>query len=461
MTPDTTDLCFVPLGGCGEIGMNMNLYGHDDNWLMVDCGITFAAAADPIARSNKQVQMADPAFIVERREKLAGIVITHAHEDHIGALPWLWRKLQAPVYTSAYTAEVLRRKLIEHGLEGKVPVHVVADQQRLQIGSFSVEWIQQTHSVPEPFGLLIDTPVGRIFHTADWKLDATPVVGAGYDEARYRSLGQNHEDSSSPPVAAIVCDSTCATVPEHTPSEGDLYTGLKAVIEAQQGRVVIACFGSNIARLTTLARIADECDRHLGLLGRSLLNTVSAARSVGLWEHQQTLVDQEHLGYLPASNLLLVATGSQGEQRTGLDRLSRNSFRDLALEPGDTVIFSARKIPGNENDVDALIARLESMQVKVVTPDDTSELIHTSGHPSAAELKQMYEWVQPEICIPVHGEPEHLQAHGQLAREAGIDRQLCGRNGDLFFLSPNKGVRREAVSTGRLGIENGKLIRVE
>lgn len=454
MTPDSRDLWFIPLGGCGEIGMNMNLYGHDDCWLLVDCGVTFAKSADVQQGPVKQTQMADPEFIVERRDQLAGIVLTHAHEDHIGALPWIWESLQCPVYTTRFSAEMLRRKLVEHRLDHKVPVRIIEDGDRIDIGSFCVEWVAHTHSIPESFGLCIETPAGSVFHTADWKLDDDPVIGMPYSKHRYRELAARD-------VAAIVCDSTCANVVEETDSEGSLYPGLRQLVEAAEGRVVVACFGSNIARLTTLARIADETDRHLGILGRSLINTVSAARSTGYWQHSQTLVDREHLGYLPRHTVLLVATGSQGEPRTALHRLSQNSFRDLALEPGDTVIFSARKIPGNEDEIDALVARLEAMQVNVITPYTSDLLIHTSGHPSANELKRMYQWVKPQVCIPVHGEEEHIAAHKQVAIDAGVPRQIVGKNGDLFFLAPTKGIRRDAVPAGRLGVHKNKLERVE
>jgi len=450
MNPDNQDLWFIPLGGCGEIGMNMNLYGHDDSWLMVDCGVTFAKPSDGSVSSQRQTQMADPAFIVERREKLAGIILTHAHEDHIGALPWIWESLRCPIYTTRFTAEMLRRKLVEHQLEGKVPVRVVEDGDRIGIGPFMVEWIENTHSIPEPFGLCIETDVGSVFHTADWKLDPDPVVGSGFNPARYKKLGELNLD-------AMVCDSTCATVGGSTLSEGALYPGLKQLIAEASGRVVVACFGSNIGRLATLARIADETDRHLGILGRSLINTVSAARSTGYWQHAKPLVDPEHLGYLPRESVLLVATGSQGEARTAMHRLSLDTFRNLSLDPGDTVIFSARMIPGNELDIEALIERLKKMQVNVITPLTTDVLIHTSGHPAVDDLRNMYDWVKPTLSIPVHGESHHIDAHRKVAESAGVARQLVGKNGDLFFLAPNKGVRRGVAQTGRLGVENNRL----
>lgn len=453
MNPDHQDLWFLPLGGCGEIGMNLNLYGHDDQWVMIDCGVTFRDA-DGTRRSGFDMQMADVSFIEARRDTLQGLLLTHAHEDHIGAVPWLWPKLRCPVFADRFTAAMLRRKLVEHGLEHKVPIHEIVPGQQHQLGVFDIQWIAHTHSVPNPCGIALYTPAGSVFHSADWKLDPAPQVGHHFSQQTYESLGQRRID-------VLVCDSTCATVPGHSVSEGALYDGLRAIVAAASGRVVVACFGSNIARLHTLARIATETGRDLGLLGRSLINTVSVARSTGLWEHSRTLVASEHLGYLPRDSLLLVATGSQGEARTALNRLSRDNFAHLSLEAGDTVVFSARAIPGNEADIAALIDRLTTRGIHIVTPD-TSELpIHASGHPAADELVQFYEWIKPRVVIPVHGEDEHLDAQVSLARRAGVDRTLRGRNGDLFVLAPDKAVRRDVVAAGRMGVDRkGQLGKI-
>lgn len=460
MTPDSQDFWFLPLGGTGEIGMNMNLYGHDGQWLMVDCGVIFDQNTDvdgeAITESRHHVQMADPQFIVDRREQLAGLVITHAHEDHVGAVPYLWQQLRCPIYTTAFTAEILRRKLVEVGLDKKVPVHIidVEKDNKQTIGVFEVEWVRLTHSIPDPYALMISTPVGRAFHTADWKLDPAPLVGQRFDEQRYREMAEQDID-------VMVCDSTNANVQGHSLSESQLYQGLKKHIEQAKGRVVVTCFGSNIARLSTLAKIAQETDRHLGLLGRSLINMMSAARATGVWEYGNSLVDSEHLSYLPKNNVLLVATGSQGEPHTALNRLSMNAFRDLDLEPGDTVIFSSKLIPGNELGVASLIERLKEKQLIVITADDSVLPIHASGHPAADELKLMYGWVKPVCAIPVHGEMHHLQANAKIAKSVGVDQQLLGKNGDIFFIAPVKGMRRNAVKTGRLGLAaKMKLVKI-
>jgi len=460
MTPEQQDFWFLPLGGTGEIGMNMNLYGHNGQWLMVDCGVIFDKNNDvdgEVIENNlserPHIQMADPQFIVERRQKLAGIVITHAHEDHIGAVPYLWKKLKCPIYTTKFTAEILRRKLVEVGLEDKVPVTIVEGHETIDIGVFTVQWVALTHSIPEPYGMVISTPVGKVFHTADWKLDRGPVIGQPYDQKHYQALAQQNID-------AMVCDSTNANIPGWSESEASLYKGLKQHVENAKGRVVVTCFSSNLARLYTLAKIAKETNRHLGLLGRSMANMMSAAKATGLWTTVETHIDSAHLGYLPASTVLLVATGSQGEPRTALNRLSSNTFRDMALEPGDTVIFSSKVIPGNELAIEQMIDRLKTMKIDIITDDNSTLSIHASGHPAADELKAMYQWVKPRCAIPVHGEPHHINANAAVAKTADVSQQLLGSNGDLYYISPAIGIRRKALKTGRLGIKNNTLIKI-
>ncbi len=424
--------------------MNMSLYGHDDQWIMVDCGVTFRDP-DGTNRSGYHVQMADPSFASSRTDALQGLLLTHAHEDHIGAVPYLWPQLQCPVYATEFTAEMLRRKLVEHNLVDKVPIRIVSAGDRIDVGVFDVEWAANTHSIPDPCGLVIRTAAGNAFHTADWKLDKHPQVGHHFSHNHYQQIGESGID-------AMICDSTCADQPGHSDSEGDLYDGLYEHVSTAQGRVVAACFGSNIARLNTLARIALATQRHLGLLGRSLINTVSAARAVGLWDHPETLVDSEHLGFLPRNSVLLVATGSQGEPRTALNRLSSGNFRDMQLDAGDTVIFSARAIPGNEDSIESMSERLRGLGVNIITPETSNALIHASGHPSADELTQLYSWIDPKTLIPVHGEAHHIDAHEKLARQSGIRNRLCGQNGDLFRIAPSPSIQRNAIPCQRLGV---------
>lgn len=449
MNPTNKDLWFLPLGGCGEIGMNMNLYGHDGAWLMVDCGITFAGPGE----SGPHVQMADPDFISQRRDRLTALLITHAHEDHVGAVAHLWRQLQCPVYCTAFTAAILRRKLMEAGLVDDVPIHIIHSPFRHQLGVFDVEWLDLTHSTPESQALMIRTAAGSVFHTGDWKLDPDPVVGPDFAKQTLKNLGNES-------IAAMVCDSTNALEPGRSISEGALYAGLKEQVASAPGRVIVGCFGSNIARLATLAKVAEETGRYAALIGRSLHNYHAAARAADLWHVNLDFIESAHLGFLPPEEVLAVVTGSQGEPRAALDRLAANNHPDLSLEPGDTLLMSARVIPGNEAAVAALARRLDRLGVRVVRDEELNAPIHASGHPAQDELADMYQWVQPEIAIPVHGEPQHMQANAELAQAQGIPAQMTGLNGDLFMLAPQRGIRRGAAKVGRLGLDRNKLVGV-
>ncbi|KZX55093.1 MBL fold metallo-hydrolase [Halioglobus sp. HI00S01] len=438
MTPSSKDLWFLPLGGCGEIGMNMSLYGHDGHWLMVDCGIGFDDES-----AETRIITAMPDFIAARRDQLVGLLLTHAHEDHIGAVADHWRELRCPVYCTRFTAEILSRKLADAGLLGVTPVHCVETGERHSLQPFNIEWVALNHSTPESQALVIHTPAGTVFHTGDWKLDPAPVVGDGFDASVFRRIGDRG-------ITAMVCDSTNATVEGRSHSEGDLYKGLLDRAKAARGRVVFACFGSNVARLTTLTKIAIATGRYPGLLGRSLINYYRAARLSGVWPLEQELVPAAHLGYLPAAEVVAIATGSQGERGAALSRLAAANHPDMDLEPGDTVIFSSRVIPGNERALAALDARLQAMGVNVIHDVDEAAPIHASGHPARDELRDMYAWIRPQIAVPVHGEGRHLDAHTDLARELAVPVQLNGRNGDLYMLAPQPGLRRGAAPVGRV-----------
>lgn len=443
---------FLPLGGTGEIGMNMNLYGHDGQWLMVDCGVSFDEPLTPpwkapdTGATRFNVVAPDPAFITENRDRLCGLVITHAHEDHVGAVAYLWPRLRCPVYTTPFTAEVLRRKLAQTGLSGRVPIIEVDSRSLCQVGPFSLQWLEITHSIPEPYALKISTPAGNVLHTADWKIDAQPVTGRAFDPKLYQGLAEQN-------ILALVGDSTNATRPGFSISERNCYDGLLSTIRPLQGRVVVSCFGSNIARLISLARIASQTGRYMALFGRSLLNMYGIARKLNIWPEDLPLVEPEHLGYLPAHEVLAVATGSQGEPRAALSRMARDGHPQLALEKGDTIIFSSIIIPGNEKSVMTLVRQFEGQGINTLLSEDSTLPIHASGHPCAEELALMYNWVKPQIAIPVHGEPEHLTAHGEVAKRAGIKKRYIGRNGDLYRLSPVSGIRRQVVKTGRLPIQ--------
>ena len=442
LTPGPKDVWFLPLGGTGEIGMNMNLYGHHGQWLMVDCGVMFDKENLQPDGSNSVVS-ADPHFIALRRQRLVGLVITHAHEDHVGAVPYLWKELKCPVYTTPFTAEILRRKLHEAGLSDSVPVIEVATGDVQHIGHFEIEWLAITHSLPEPHALVLRAGKTTVFHTADWKLDPDPVLGKAFDPAPFKALANQS-------VTAMVCDSTNAVVPGHSISEGQCFDGLLSLIRQAEGRVIVACFGSNVARLITLARIADKTGRYMALYGRSLRNMVSAARRTGHWPDDARVADGRHLGYLPPHEVLGVATGSQGEATAALKRMALGSFRDLQLEAGDTVIFSSKVIPGNEEAVASLIAQLRQREVTVIEAADSELPIHASGHPCQDELKALYEWVQPRVAIPVHGTPGHINANAAIAKEVGVMSQICGENGDLYKLAPQIGIKRKACKVGRV-----------
>ncbi len=448
MTPGPSDLWFLPLGGCGEIGMNCNLYGHDGQWLIVDCGVTFErpSLTDPAAGLETRIEAADPSFIAGRNDQIAGLIITHAHEDHIGAVPYLWDQLRCPVYATPFTAEILRRKLGEAGLAGRVPVHVIELGGRHQVGPFNIEWLTLTHSIPEPSAILIRTEAGTVFHTADWKIDYNPVLGEPFDAERYRTLAD--ED-----LAAMVCDSTNANLPGWSASEGDLQAGLQHYVEAASGRVIVACFASNLARLLTLLHVARATERSVVLLGRSLHNMLGAARAVGLWEDDSVLVRSRDMGYLPRDKTLVIATGSQGEPRAALSRLALDSHPDMSLDTGDRVIFSSKIIPGNEKDIQRLIKRLEILGVDVIVSETAERPIHASGHPAQDELRAMYQWARPQMAIPVHGEAHHMKANAAIAKDSGVQSQLTGQNGDLFMIAPQRGVRRQVVKVGRVVIQ--------
>jgi len=443
--PGADEVLFLPLGGTGEIGMNLTLYGHDGAWLIVDLGITFGN--DDFPRFD--VMMADPTFIAVRRERLAGIVLTHAHEDHLGALPYLWKRLKCPVYATPFTAALARYKLARAGLE-RVPVQEVALDARFDAGPFSVEYIGVTHSIPEPNALLLRTAAGAVFHTGDWKLDDDPVVGRSYDAVRLRALRRE-------PLLAMVCDSTNAVVPGHTGSESGLFAPLLELTEAAAGRVLVTSFASNIARLVTLARVAAAAGRRFGIVGQAMERMVAVARGTGYWPSDlPQLVDARHLGFLPPEEVFAVCTGSQGEPRSALARISAEQHRDLLLDPGDTVIFSSRVIPGNERSVRGVQQRLRALGVELVTDADAH--IHVSGHPAADDLRRLYGWVQPPAVIPVHGTPRHLVANAAIAAECHVPRVRVVENGDLCRLGPEGPELLRRVATGRLTVAaDGRL----
>jgi ribonuclease J len=442
--PGRDELLFLPLGGCGEIGMNLILYGHDGKWLMVDLGITFGNETTP----GIEVIMPDPAFIVEHRADLLGLVLTHAHEDHIGAVPYLWPRLRCPIYATPFTAAVLRRKLAEANLLSEARITEIPLSGTFGLGPFEIELISITHSIPEPNCVVLRTSAGTILHTGDWKLDPDPVVGMLTDEAALRRLGQEG-------VLAMVCDSTNVLVDGSSGSEAEVRQSMDQLIGRYRHRIAVACFASNIARIESVTRAALAHGRHVALVGRSLRRMVEAAQETGYMDDLPDFVAEEDIGHLPRERVLMICTGSQGEPRSALSRIARDEHPDVGLEPGDAAIFSSRIIPGNEHAIGELHNALIRRGVEVVTEKD--HFVHVSGHPARDELAEMYRWVRPSIAVPVHGELRHLRAHVALAESCQVRSAVLAENGSLLRLAPGPAEVVGQVESGRLALDGTHL----
>lgn len=443
--PGKDEIIFLPLGGAGEIGMNLNLYGHARKWLMVDLGITFDNGETP----GIDVLMPDPAFIEERREDLVGLVLTHAHEDHLGAVQYLWDEFDCPIFATPFTAAVLRRKLQENGFSGMPDIVELPMSGTVTIAPFDIQLITLTHSIPEPNAVLIRTAAGTVMHTGDWKLDPDPVLGPTPDEEALIKAGEDG-------VLAMVCDSTNALSPGRSGSEGVVADNLKEVVADCSGRVAVACFASNLARIESAVRAAQANGRHAALVGRSLFRMVDAARATGYLKDIPPFLTDAEAAKLPPNKVMLICTGSQGEPRAALSRIARNDHQTISLGEGDTVIFSSREIPGNEVSIGRLQNQLTELGCRVITARDHD--IHTSGHPNQDELIQMYQWIRPEIAIPVHGEVRHLSAHAKLAEECQVPHIAKVLNGDAVSLTRDGARRVDQVYAGRLALDGDRLI---
>jgi len=446
------ELVFLPLGGAGEIGMNLNLYGFGppgrETWVMVDLGITFGNGA----QSGVDVIMPDPTFIEERRDRLAGLVLTHAHEDHLGAVPYLWERLQCPIYATPFTISILSRKLAETDFGERVEIIEVPLGGRFTVGPFDMELITLTHSIPEPNAIAIRTPAGTVLHTGDWKFDPGPVIGDPPDKEALSKLGDEG-------VLALICDSTNVFTPGESGSEADLLDSLSNLIGECQGRVVVACFATNVARLKTIARAAAVNGRDVVLAGRSLWRINDAARENGYLSDISAFIDEEDAGHIPNGKLLIICTGSQGEPRAALSRIAANDHRHITLGTGDTVIFSARSIPGNEASISTLQNRLVRNGVRLVTARD--HFIHVSGHPARDELAQMYQLSRPRIAVPVHGERRHLEEHAALALECQVPKAIVVENGTMVRLGPDEAGTGGEVVSGRLALDGNRLVAMD
>jgi ribonuclease J len=446
------ELVFVPLGGLGEIGMNLGLYGFGPGraktWLMVDCGLSFAGPE----QAGIDIILPDPRFIEKMRADLAGIVITHAHEDHIGAVADLWPRLKAPVYATRFAAGLLETKKLSEPNAPRIELRTVAQGARIEIGPFSVEFVPVAHSIPESCALAIRTPLGTILHSGDWKLDAEPGIGQPTDEARLRAIGAEG-------VLALVCDSTNILREGVSPSEAEVAATLGEIIRHATSRVLVTTFASNVARLRAVALAAQAAGRHVVLIGRAMERVAIVARECGYLDGVAPFLSGEALNDLPREKVVILATGSQGEPRAAVARISEDEHPLVKLAPGDMVIFSSRTIPGNEREVGRIINNLVRQGIEVVT--DRTALIHASGHPRRGEVAQVYDWLRPQIAIPAHGEEIHLAEHYAFALERQVPYAIKARNGDIVLLGPGTpGIVGEAAH-GRLARDGNLLLALD
>lgn len=435
---------FLALGGSGEIGMNANLYGCDGKWIMVDLGMTFSDPAYP----GVELVFPDLEFIEERADDLLGIVLTHGHEDHIGALPYLAADLGVPLYATPFTADLIKRKLEEQGLLKEVKLNIIENEGSLQLGPFGFRYLPLAHSIAEGNALLIDTPYGRIFHTGDWKLDDEPIVGVPSTPEALTAIGDDG-------VLALVCDSTNVFNPEASGSEGDVRDALIAAVKPLKGRALITTFASNVARLHTLGEVAKATNRQLCVAGRSLDRIIAVAKANGYLKDLPELVDFDGAMGLPRRELLVIATGGQGEPRAALARVADGNHQ-IKLEKGDTVLFSSKVIPGNEIAIGRIQNRLAADGINMVT--DRQADIHVSGHPGRPELAEMYKWIRPQVLVPVHGEMRHMAEQARFGLEKGIPAAVLQKNGDLVRLAPGKPGVISAERSGRLVLDGDVIL---
>lgn len=442
---DFSDLRLVPLGGVGEIGINAYLYGLAGRWLLVDLGIGFADDRLP----GVDIVLPDLRFIEAQRTALDGLVLTHAHEDHLGAVSHLWQRLGCPVWCTRFTAAVLKMKLAETGLAREVPIRVVEPGQPFQVGGFACRLIHMTHSIPESNALVLDTPFGRVMHTGDWKLDPAPLVGERSDVPALEGLGRDG-------VLAVIGDSTNALSPGTSGSEAEVRDSLTQLIARQPHRVVLTTFASNIARLETAMLAAEAAGREVFVVGRSMHRMIEAARQVGYLRDIPPLRDEREAELLPRRRVLYLCTGSQGEARSALVRIASGQHQRVRLEPGDTAIFSSKIIPGNERTLYNLHNQLVRQGVEVITEVD--HFVHVSGHPCREEMEQMYRWMRPKIAVPIHGEARHLIAHQRLAEAMGVPQVLLIENGDVLRLAPGDPAVVDEVPVGQMVLETDGLV---
>jgi len=452
MAGPVQELVFAPLGGVGEIGMNLSIYGvgdeHRRTWIAVDLGVSFAAEEH---LPGVDLILPDVRYLVEERKNLAGLVLTHAHEDHFGALIELWPRLKVPVFATPFTAALLEAKCASDPGAPEIPVTVVPLRGRFKVGPFDIEMVTMAHSIPEANALIIRTPAGTVLHTGDWKIDPTPILKDPTDEKKLRALRDEG-------CLAVVGDSTNAVREGQSPSETDVARTIAELVKSARGRVAVTTFASNVARLRAVADAARAADREVVVIGRAMERIVQIARETGYFKGVQDFRPMDAYGYLPPSKVVALCTGSQGEPRSALSRIAEDQHPEVTFSRGDRVIYSARTIPGNEKAVGRVINLLIEQGIEVIT--DRTHLVHVSGHPRRAELEQLIGWVKPKIVIPVHGEALHLSEHAALARRCGVPEVIQCRNGDLVRLSPNPSLIDE-VPAGRLYKDGTLLIEAE
>ncbi|MBL8647055.1 MAG: ribonuclease J [Sphingosinicella sp.] len=438
------ELIFLPLGGSGEIGMNVNLYGCNGKWIMVDLGMTFADPNLP----GVELVLPDLSFIEDRQKDLLGIVLTHGHEDHIGAIPYLIGEFDVPLYATPFTAGLIRKKLIEEGIERDVELNVVELEGEVDLGPFKCRYVPLAHSIPEGNALLIETPYGKIFHTGDWKLDEAPVLGVPSTAEELTALGDEG-------ILALVGDSTNVFNPEASGSETGVREGLDKVIAGHKGRVLVTTFASNAARLHTLGEVAKDTGRKLCVVGRSLDRILEVSKSVGYLTDFPPTVSQEEAMKVPRDKLLIVSTGAQGEARAGLSRIAEGGH-NIKLERGDLVVYSSKQIPGNEISIGRVQNALAAKGIEIIT--DRQAHVHVSGHPGIPELEAMYGWIRPQISIPVHGERRHMEEHARLARRFGVPEAVVPVNGSAIRLAPGKPQIISHEPVGRLVLDGDVIL---
>ena len=442
------ELVFVPLGGSGEIGMNVNLYHYQSDWLMIDLGISFSDETTP----GVDIILPDIRFAEAHKENLKALILTHAHEDHFGAIPYLWDRLRVPIYGTAFTLALLRRKLAEAKLSETIPLYEIHYNKEYNFGAFDVEFIALSHSIPDPAAIVIKTDQGQILHTGDWKLDDTPMLGNKTDTNRLKQIGDEG-------VIALIGDSTNAMVEGRTPSESVARQGLTEVMAKAKKAVAVTCFASNVARIDSIVAAAKANSRHVCVVGRALHRAISAARDTGYLTNLPDFVSEEDAGLMPRENLVIICTGSQGEVRAALAKIANNMHEYIHLQSGDMVIYSSRQIPGNENAIAKVQNQLLRRKIEIITDEEAP--VHVSGHPARDELSDLYHIIRPQIAIPVHGTARHLEAHAKLAKACQVPQTLIPENGNIISFQKNKANVIDTVEVSQFTHESGNVIDLQ